>query len=135
MARAVAMVGGLSGGRRTLVVDWGFSNTTLCIVGDERPLYSRRIQDCAFGQILESIVERFDVSLDEAQHFAETEGLVAGNEIDRPSSDTAAAITDCSYAAYWMSWCVRSVERCSSPRCNAGTCNQRRFGCWAAERR
>ncbi len=36
MARAVGMAGGLGGGRRALAVDWGFSNTTLCIVGDQR---------------------------------------------------------------------------------------------------
>lgn len=93
MARAVAMVGGLGGGRRALAVDWGFSNTTLCIVGDERPLYSRRIQECAFGKVLEAIVDRFDISLDEAQHLAETEGLAAGDESTTTSLDAAAVIT------------------------------------------
>jgi Tfp pilus assembly PilM family ATPase len=77
MARAVALAGGLAGGRRVLAVDWGFSNTTLCVVGDERPLYSRRIHDCAFGLVLEAIMRAFDVTLDEAQHLAETQGLAA----------------------------------------------------------
>jgi hypothetical protein len=60
MARAVGLLGGTSGGRRALAVDWGFSNTTLCVVGDNRPLYVRRIHDCAFGGVLESIVDVFD---------------------------------------------------------------------------
>ena len=80
MARAVGLVGGLGGGRRALAVDWGYSNTTLCIVGDDRPLYSRRIQDCAFGRVLESIMQAFDVTLDEAQHLAESEGLALPQE-------------------------------------------------------
>jgi len=94
MARAVGMVGGLGGGRRALAIDWGFSSTTLCIVGDERPLYSRRIQNCAFGKVLESIMERFDVTLDEAQHLAESEGLATADTTSFSTSDTAIAITE-----------------------------------------
>jgi type IV pilus assembly protein PilM len=109
MARAVAMVGGLGGGRRALAIDWGFSNTTLCIVGDERPLYSRRIQDCAFGKILDSIMERFDVSLDEAQHLAETEGLIGGEGSIAASSDTAVAITDAAIGP--LDELVRQISR------------------------
>jgi type IV pilus assembly protein PilM len=109
MARALSMVGALHGGRRALAIDWGFSNTTLCIVGDERPLYSRRIQDCAFGQILESIVERFDVSLDEAQHLAETEGLIAGDQANDASSNAADAIT--AAASGVLDELVRQVSR------------------------
>ena len=80
MARAVGLIGGLGSGQRALAVDWGYSNTTLCIVGDNRPLYSRRIHDCAFGGVLEAVMETFDVTLDEAQHLAETEGLAAARE-------------------------------------------------------
>jgi Tfp pilus assembly PilM family ATPase len=75
MARAVGLVGGDSGGRRVLAVDWGYSNTTLCIVGDDRPLYVRRIRDCAFGRLLDSITQVLGVTLDEAQHLADTQGL------------------------------------------------------------
>jgi type IV pilus assembly protein PilM len=109
MARAVAMVGGLGGGRRALAIDWGFSNTTLCIVGDERPLYSRRIQDCAFGQILEAIMQRFDVSLDEAQHLAESEGLVGSKAVPTANSATAAAITEAAASA--LDELVRQISR------------------------
>ena len=66
MARTVGLAGGLSGGKRALVVDWGYSNTTLCIAGDDRPLYSRRIHDCAFGCVVEAIANGLDVTLDEA---------------------------------------------------------------------
>ena len=77
MARAVGLIGGLGSGQRALAVDWGYSNTTLCIVGDNRPLYSRRIHECAFGGVLEAVMETFDVTLDEAQYLAESEGLAA----------------------------------------------------------
>jgi type IV pilus assembly protein PilM len=89
MARAISLVGGASGGRRALAVDWGYSNVTLCVVGDERPLYSRRINDCAFGRVLDSIMRTFDVTLDEAQHLADSQGLAA------TESDTAADATMC----------------------------------------
>jgi Tfp pilus assembly PilM family ATPase len=75
MARAVGLIGGLGSGQRALAVDWGYSNTTLCIVGDNRPLYSRRVHDCAFGSVLEAVMETFDVTLDEAQYLTESEGL------------------------------------------------------------
>ena len=77
MARAVGLIGGMAGGRRVLAVDWGFSNATLCVAGDGRPLYGRRIHACAFGLVLEAIMRVFDVTLDEAQHLAETQGLAA----------------------------------------------------------
>jgi Tfp pilus assembly PilM family ATPase len=77
IARAVGLVDGASGGRRVLAMDWGYSNTTLCVVGDDRPLYVRRIHDCAFGRVLESIMQSLGVTLDEAQHLADIQGLVA----------------------------------------------------------
>lgn len=113
MARAVGMVGGLVGGRRALAVDWGFSNTTMCIVGDDRPLYSRRIQDCAFGRVLDAIMQAFDVSLDEAQHLAETDGVAvpraAGQAVDGAVADAAEAITTA--AAGSLDELVRQIGR------------------------
>jgi Tfp pilus assembly PilM family ATPase len=93
MARAVGLVGGLASGRRVLAVDWGFSNTTLCVVGDQRPLYSRRIHDCTFGRVLEAMTSAFNVSLDEAQHLAETQGLMAMNSGVEPANAPADAQT------------------------------------------
>jgi len=109
MARAVGMVGGLAGGRRALAVDWGFSNTTLCIVGDSRPLYSRRIQDCAFGRVLEAIMQTFDVTLDEAQHLAESEGLAVVQDKASAPPDTALAITEAATSS--LDELVRQISR------------------------
>jgi type IV pilus assembly protein PilM len=93
LARSVGLVGGLSGGRRALAVDWGYSNTTLCIVGDERPLFCRRIHNCAFGRVLEAIVNVFDVTLDEAQYLVESEGVSAAGDESSENSPTAKAVT------------------------------------------
>jgi type IV pilus assembly protein PilM len=76
MARAMSLIGAASAGRRALVVDWGYSSVTFCIVGDERPLYSRRIHECSFGRVLDAIMSAFSVTLDEAQHLADSQGLV-----------------------------------------------------------
>jgi Tfp pilus assembly PilM family ATPase len=94
MARAVAHAGGLDGGRRALAVDWGYSNTTLCVVGDDRPLYTRRIHGCKYGKVLDEICQAFGVSLDEAQHLMHAHGFL-GNESD-PAADPQIqrAITD-----------------------------------------
>jgi type IV pilus assembly protein PilM len=94
MARAVGMLGGLGGGRRGLAIDWGYSNTTLCVVGDDRALYSRRITGCAFGRVIEAIMERFDVTLDEAQHLAETDGLAIEDASSGDGNDSARAISE-----------------------------------------
>jgi type IV pilus assembly protein PilM len=109
MARAVHLAGGLGGGRRALTVDWGFSNTTLCIVGDERALYSRRITDCAFGRVLEGIMQRFDVTLDEAQHLAESEGISTTSDQQSSERDVAQAITEA--AAPALDELVRQIGR------------------------
>jgi type IV pilus assembly protein PilM len=109
MARAVSLLGGLGSGRRALAVDWGYSNTTLCIVGDDRALYSRRILNCAFGRVLEAIMDRFDVTLDEAQHLAESEGLSVQDRKSNIESDASYAITEA--AAPALEELVRQISR------------------------
>jgi type IV pilus assembly protein PilM len=93
MARAIGLVGGASAGKRVLAVDWGYSNTTLCVVGDERPLYCRRVHDCGFGRVLDGIMQTFDVTLDEAQYLADTQGLASESEEAPSEPTTQAAIT------------------------------------------
>jgi type IV pilus assembly protein PilM len=114
MARAVALVGGATGGRRALAVDWGYSNTTLCVVGEGRPLYSRRIQNCSFGRVLEAIMNVFDISLDEAQHLVETQGVVAQSEetaTGAASSDAATQTTITDAATGSVDELVRQISR------------------------
>ena len=91
MARAIQLTHGLVDGRRALAVDWGYSNTTLCIVGDDRPLYSRRIYNCGFGRVLDAVMQMFDVTLDEAQHLIDTQGVTtpAGQEAADPHTQSA----------------------------------------------
>ncbi len=93
MARSVGLAGGFAGGKGALAVDWGYSNTTLCIVGDERPLYSRRVHDCSFGRVLDAIMNVFDVTLDEAQYLVESEGVLADSGASSGDPRTAQAIT------------------------------------------
>jgi Tfp pilus assembly PilM family ATPase len=109
MARAIGLLGGLSGGRRVLAVDWGYSNTTLCVVGDDRPLYSRRVHNCAFGKILESIMRVFNVSLDEAQHLLDAEGLTLADSDAPADAQTQAAIADA--ASDTLGELIRQVKR------------------------
>jgi type IV pilus assembly protein PilM len=109
MARAVSLMGRLGAGQRALAVDWGYSNTTLCIVGEDRALYSRRLSDCAFGRVLDAIVERFAVTLDEAQHLAETEGLAAANGEVTAERDLQLAIFEA--AAPALDELIRQISR------------------------
>jgi type IV pilus assembly protein PilM len=109
MARAVGLVGGTSGGRRALAVDWGYSSVTLCVVGEDRPLYSRRIHECAFGRVLDSITRTFDVTLDEAQHLVDSQGLVGPNTDASADESTRRAITDA--AAAPIEELVRQIRR------------------------
>jgi len=109
MARGIGLVGGLGGGRRVLAVDWGYSNTTLSIVGDDRPLFTRRIQECAFGHVLDAIVEAFAVTKDEAQHLAEAEGLPLPNADRTADSEIARAIA--AAAAGTIDELIRQLSR------------------------
>jgi type IV pilus assembly protein PilM len=109
MARTVGLVGGLAGGKRVLVVDWGYSNTTLCIAGDDRPLYSRRINDCAFGRVVDAIMNGLDVTLDEAQHLIEHDGVLASH--GEPDGDLEAAKAITSAAAGTLDELVRQLGR------------------------
>jgi Tfp pilus assembly PilM family ATPase len=77
MARAVALAARERTSERVVAVDWGFSNTTLAIVGRGRPLYARRLHDCHFQQCLSAIEQALGVSRDHAQHLADVHGVLA----------------------------------------------------------
>jgi type IV pilus assembly protein PilM len=109
MARSIGLAGGFAGGRRVLVIDWGYSNTTLCIAGEDRPLYSRRVHDCAFGRVLDAIMNLFHVTLDEAQYLVEVEGIAVGKADSRGALPTAQAIVDA--AAATLEELVRQISR------------------------
>jgi type IV pilus assembly protein PilM len=109
MARTVGLAGGLTGGKRVLVVDWGYSNTTLCIAVDERPLYSRRIHDCAFAKVVDAIAGGLDITLDEAQHLVEQDGVVAAG--GQPGADPEAAKAITNAAANTLDELVRQLSR------------------------
>jgi Tfp pilus assembly PilM family ATPase len=94
MARAVSLAGGLGSGRRALAVDWGYSNVTLCVVGDGRPLYTRRIHGCGFGNVLEVICRVFGVCLDEAQYLTDTHGVTDTSSELPADQQIQKAITD-----------------------------------------
>jgi Tfp pilus assembly PilM family ATPase len=93
MARAVSLTGGLASGRRALAVDWGYSNTTFCVVGDGRPWYTRRVADCAFGQALDAIAQKFGITLDQAQYLADAQGVTSASEEGVGDRSAQAAIT------------------------------------------
>ena len=79
--------GAARSGERVLAVDWGFSNTTLCVVGNDRPLYARRLHDCHFRNCLEAIQAALGVTLDHAQHLVDVHGVVApGAEANWPTA-------------------------------------------------
>ena len=93
-ARAIGLMGGLAGGRRVLAVDWGYSNTTLCVVGEDRCLYSRRIHGCTFSRVLDIVMEEFGVTLDEAQHLVDAHGLVSAEPGPSADHQVQTALTD-----------------------------------------
>ncbi len=109
MARSVGLVRRSTGGKRALVVDWGYSNTTLCIAGEDRPLYSRRVHNCAFGRVLDAIVDTFHVTLDEAQYLIENDGVFSADRKSDDGTQTAQAIT--SAVAGTLDELVRQIGR------------------------
>jgi type IV pilus assembly protein PilM len=109
MARAISLVGGAGGGRRVLAVDWGYSSTTLCVVGDERPLYSRQVHECGFGRVLDGIMHTFDVTTDEAQHLVDTQGLTISGSEPSLTHEIQATITQA--ASQPLDELVRQIRR------------------------
>jgi Tfp pilus assembly PilM family ATPase len=76
MARAVALAAHARAGERTVAVDWGFSSTTISIVGRGRPLYARRLHDCNFEKCLTAVEQALGVSRDHAQHLVDVHGVL-----------------------------------------------------------
>lgn len=92
-ARAVGLAANLRGAARAMAIDWGYSNVTLSIVGYDRALYVRRVQNCGFRRCLESIQAALGVSLDQAQHLASTEGVVSADHDAPGRKEIREAIT------------------------------------------
>jgi Tfp pilus assembly PilM family ATPase len=92
-ARAVGLAANLRGAARALAIDWGYSNVTLSIVGYDRALYVRRVQNCGFRRCLESIQAALGVSLDQAQHLASTEGVATADHDAAGRKEIREAIT------------------------------------------
>jgi Tfp pilus assembly PilM family ATPase len=94
IARAVRLATRLRSDQRVLAVDWGFSNATLCVVGNDRPLYARRLHHCSFRRCLEAIQSQLGVSQDRAQHLADTHGVAAAASDDVAQPAIQGAIAD-----------------------------------------
>lgn len=93
MARAVGMTHRGQSGQRVLTVDWGFSNTTICAVGNGAPLFARRIHQGSFRTVLEAIRSALGMTLDQAQHVAAVHGVAASNDEEDSENEIHAAVT------------------------------------------
>lgn len=91
MARAVAIAAGPHNTDRIVAVDWGYSNTTICVIGRGRPLYSRRLHDCHFRKCLNAIERSLGVTPDHAQYLVNAHGVIPPAAADT-SSNTANAL-------------------------------------------
>ena len=98
MSRAVGLAFGPRHQDRVLAVDWGFSNTTLAVVGRGRPLYSRRLHDCQYRTCLAAIEQTLGVTRDHAQLLVGLHGVARSRRgqqlpIRRPTREVQTAIT------------------------------------------
>jgi len=92
MARAVGLATRPREGERVVAVDWGFSNTTLAVVGRGRALYARRLHDCHFRKCLAAIEDTLGVTRDHAQHLVAIHGVTAPGAAVSPVAADAMAI-------------------------------------------
>jgi len=97
MARAVDLVNRFRRERCVLAVDWGFSNVTLCIVSQRRPLYARRLRECGMRLLLESICTALGVTEDEAQHLIDTQGVISPEVDSSGDQELQVAIAEAAY--------------------------------------
>ncbi len=75
LARAVALVHGANNHAPTAALDWGFSQATLNVIVDGRPVYARRLKDCSLQRLLTLICTELNVSQQEAQQLLLEHGL------------------------------------------------------------
>lgn len=99
IARAVSLVTKLGPSERVLALDWGYSNATLCVVGDHRPLYSRRLSNCGFRNLLDKVGSALGVTLEEAQYLVDRIGLLDPAEEDSSDKEVQSAICDAASVA------------------------------------
>lgn len=97
MARAVSLVNHFRREQCVLAIDWGFSNVTLCIIFQRRPMYVRRLRDCGLRLLLESIGTGLGITEDEAQHLIDIQGLLSPDTESTDDQELQAAITEAAY--------------------------------------
>jgi Tfp pilus assembly PilM family ATPase len=108
MARAVGLAA-IRSHQGALALDWGYSNVTLSVVVDRRPLYSRQIRECGLRRLVVAICERLGVTEDQAQHLLDTQGVLAPEGDASGDREVQAAITEA--ASEIMETLVDQVQR------------------------
>ena len=93
MARAVKIADPLET-QPVAAVDWGYANTTFCVVQGGQTLFTRRVRDCSVQQIVRSLQAALDVSPDEAKHLLATRGLPLSNGMDRELQEVQRLIAE-----------------------------------------
>lgn len=100
MARAVNLVANRSH-HGALAIDWGYSNVTLSVVVNHRPLYTRQLRECGLRHLVDAICGRLGVTEDQAQHLLDTQGVPApegdatgDREVQMAISEVASEILD-----------------------------------------
>lgn len=94
MARAVSLAPQRPARQISLALDWGYSNVTLCVVADNRPLYSRDLRDCGLRQLLDSICTELGVTEDEAQHLVDAQGFAGSDNDANANQELQRVITE-----------------------------------------
>jgi Tfp pilus assembly PilM family ATPase len=62
-----------------VAIDWGFTNTTLCVVQQGRALYTRRIRSCGLRLVCDCVRDSLRVTQEEIHHLLLAFGLPGGS--------------------------------------------------------
>ncbi len=83
LARAVSMVLPRKSKETWAALDWGYTQATVCIVHNRRPVYVRPLKNCGFKQVLQSITSELDIDEKQAVQLLEEHDLSTANRDQR----------------------------------------------------
>ena len=92
LARAVGMVQPAGESGPVAALDWGYARATFCVFLDRQPIYVRNLKGCGFQQILKTLVNRLDVSEEEAQSLLRDYGTA--QNLEASAGDVAELIRE-----------------------------------------
>lgn len=109
LGRVLAMTAGSEAAEAVAALDWGFSAATFCVIQRGVPIFVRRLRDCGFRHVLDSLRTAFGLSIEDVECLFATSDPAAKRRLGDASAMVQKAVPE--VAAQSLERMVAELQR------------------------